>query len=216
MKERIAVLVLVSLMLSACGAANESQAETRARGALPPMTEVLVGTLRLDGTEQAVSIEQAAELLPLWEIYQELSSSDTVASAELEALNEQIQEVMTPQQRDAIRDMELTQEDVLALMREQGFDFAARRTQDGEGSSDEVGPGPGGGFFGGEMPPGGLPDEGGPMPGQGLFGGGVRVAGTQTAGGTEGSAVQPRAASDRVPPPLLQALIQYLQEKAAT
>ena len=114
MKERIAVLVLVSLMLSACGATNESQAETRARGALPPMTEVLVGTLRLDGTEHAVSIEQAADLLPLWEIYRELSSSDTVASAELEALNEQIQEVMTPQQREAIRDMELTQEDVEA------------------------------------------------------------------------------------------------------
>ena len=68
-----------------------------------------------------MTAEQAAELLPLWQTMQVLSDSDTAADQEKEALITQIQETMTAEQMQAITDMNLTRQDMFAIMQEQGM-----------------------------------------------------------------------------------------------
>ena len=59
-----------------------------------------------------------------------------------------------------------------------------------------------------------MPD-GGFMPGGGAGGGGVIVRGTEMASGTPGGGQQPRGRGmGGIPAPVLNALIQYLQETA--
>ena len=50
--------------------------------------QVAIGTIKLDGTENAVTAEQAKELLPLWETLQVLEGSDTAATEEKDALDQ--------------------------------------------------------------------------------------------------------------------------------
>jgi hypothetical protein len=110
----------------------------------------------------------AAELLPLWRVAQSLINSDTAAALEIEAVYNQIQDTMTPDQISAIVEMELTEQSLTTLMEEGALDigrggFAGGR---GAGLSEEStapggGLGPGGGFLGsrpGEGPGGGLPE----------------------------------------------------------
>lgn len=134
-------------------------------------TRLIAGTFKLEDTDYAVTSEQAAELLPLWQVYSELSASDTAAQAEVDALFAQIQDTMIPEQRQAIQTMQLTQEDVFAVMQERGI---------------EMGPGEGGGQ-------GLTPDQ---------------IATAQASRGA-GS-----ANPNRVPPAWIEALIEFLQEKA--
>jgi len=70
--------------------------------------QLALGTLNLEKTDLAVATDQAAELLPLWQVFKSLSASDSSAPEEIEAIQEQIQETMTPEQLAAIEDMELT------------------------------------------------------------------------------------------------------------
>jgi len=58
---------------------------------LSTVTRLALGTLKLEGTDQAVSTSQAAELITFWQAYQSLSNSDTSSDVELEALVKQIQ-----------------------------------------------------------------------------------------------------------------------------
>lgn len=219
------VIFLLVISLSACGAtSNETQAGSSpmgdpSDGTLPEVTQIVIGTFKLEGTEQAVTAEQAADLLPLWHVYQSLSTSDTAAQEEIDALIKQIQETMTPEQMQAIADMKLDQEDVFALMQEQGISMG------GEGSQNldpeqmatlQASRNSGGGFTPpGGGPPGGIPGGGG---GGGFPGGGQggqslnpdQIATAQAARGTRGGGF------NRVPPPLLNALIQFLEEKAGS
>jgi len=114
------------LTLTACGRtsngtdpASVPQDGTSA-GALPATTQLILGIIKLDGTDQAVTAEQAAELLPLWQTMQVLSDSDTAADQEKEALIAQIQETMTAEQMQAITGLNLTREDMMSIMQEQG------------------------------------------------------------------------------------------------
>jgi hypothetical protein len=45
-----------------------------------------MGTLQLEGTEFAVTVQQSSELLILWKAYRSLIESDTAAQEELQAL----------------------------------------------------------------------------------------------------------------------------------
>src|SRR5512143_873688 len=72
----------------------------------------------LDSTSQAVTQEQAAELIPLWQVYKQLTSSDTAAQAELDGLSTQIKEAMTAEQLKAISDLKLTQSDMMSYMQQ--------------------------------------------------------------------------------------------------
>src|SRR5512143_1412777 len=101
--------LLLSLFLAACSAqtASTTSAGNISAVALPAASRLILGTFKLEGTDHAVTAGQAAQLLPLWQVYRELSSSDTAAQAEVEALVEQIQETMTSSQLKAIYAMGL-------------------------------------------------------------------------------------------------------------
>jgi len=94
-------------------------------GELDPMNRLVLGTLKLEGREHAVTAEQAATLLPLWQLIQ----SDALQSAaETDAVVKQIEGQMTGEQLAAIEAMELTLEDMQA----QGIELPA--PGEGEGA----------------------------------------------------------------------------------
>jgi hypothetical protein len=92
-------------------------------GALPASNQLSLGTLELEETEDAVTPEQAAVLLPLW---QALQSGELQGSAEINAVLGQIEGAMTPEQLQAIAGMRLTWEGMGAWAQEQGIDMAQR------------------------------------------------------------------------------------------
>ena len=98
---------------------------------MQPVAELAVGTLKLDGTSDAITKEQAAALLPLWEVYKEIGTSDTAAQQEIDALTAQIQAAMTEAQLQSISAMKLTQEDVMELVRQQVPSMSAGSTNGG-------------------------------------------------------------------------------------
>jgi len=49
-------------------------------------TQLALGTLSLEDTAQAVTAEQAAELLPLWKAVHSLNASDNVTTLEMNAV----------------------------------------------------------------------------------------------------------------------------------
>ena len=214
-KTTYVVFLLLAMLATACGASNGADPASvpqggPSAGALHATTQLIIGTLKLEGTAQAVTAEQAAELLPLWQTMQVLSDSDTAADQEKEALIAQIQETMTAEQMQAITAMNLTREDMASIMQEQGMAMGSQSadTQSGNSSSTGRDFGPGGG---------GPPDEmrvpaGGGMP-PGDFGGeGQNLSQDQIA-----TAQAARQNSENfVPPMLINAVIEYLQEKAGS
>jgi hypothetical protein len=209
-------LLIFALTLSACsGTASASQASsTQESAALPIATELIVGTLKLEGTDQAVSADQAKELLMLWQVYQELSNNDTAAQAEFDGLVDQIQGTMTAEQMNAITAMKLTQSDVFALMQEKGLS-AGQPQQSNSGSGSGSSTRSSGGF----TPPnggatGGPPDAGmaGGGPPDGGIAGMVGTGSTTSTGQTQSTGTGSSAGrSAGVPSALVDALIQVLE-----
>ncbi len=217
MKKTIVLLALLTLYLSACGSptSNDAQAGTR----LPDVTLLAVGTLKLESTDQAVTGEQASQLLPMWQVYQSLTSSGTAAQAEIDGLVEQIQGTMTAGQMEAISEMSLTQQDVFALMQEKGGDMKqVRQSSDGSGSASQNG----GGYAmsPGNMSGGAPPDGGGALPdgGMGMDMGGMGGAAPATSAkqGQGGEAGLGAGRTAGVPTVLVEALIQVLEQKAGS
>ena len=162
-KIMISVLIILMLTLTACGAAsNGTQQATpgQADGSLPIQEQILIGTFKLEGTPQAVTAEQAAQLIPLWQVYKNLSTSDTAAQEEIGGLIQQIQDTMTSEQMQAIKDMNITRQDLFTVMQDQGITQGGGQ---GNGNRPSGQNGNGGGF-------GFAPPDGGPPPGD--FGGG--------------------------------------------
>ncbi|MGE5250142.1 MAG: hypothetical protein ACM3QS_07980 [Bacteroidota bacterium] len=212
-KPTLLFLILFSFVLAACGTApltgtvNQTPAGNASVRTLPPLTRLVLGTFKLEGTDQAVTAAQAQELLPLWQVYSSLSQSDTAAQAEVDALVKQIQDTMTAEQTGAIEAMNLTQNDMLTLMQAQGINMGGPRAS-GAQTAGGSGFGPGG-----AMPPdGGMPLDGG-VPGMGP--GSVQRSATPAAGSGQSTGSQARPSLDRVPSPLLTALIDLLKQRAA-
>lgn len=219
-KITLTIFVFLILTLSACGISNAANPVSGpqsdpAAGALPEATQLIIGTLKLEDTNQSVTAEQAAELLPLWQTMLVLSESDTAAQQETEALVTQIQETMTAEQRQAITDMNLTREDMMSIMQEQGLAMGGGPA--GGQNTNPQGGDPNGGGFG----PGGFPDG---APPQGGFPGGGPGGGGPGGGGGQGSDLTPdqiataqasrqQGGGSLVPPILINAVIEYLQEK---
>lgn len=137
------------------------------KDALPVMSQLAVGTLQLEETDLAVDEVLAAEILPLWQAVQSLSTSDTAASIEIEAVVNQIQDTMQPAQIAAIADMNLTADSLAGLLESGAITFG-RGFGQGQGSNaaSDGGANPPAGFVPGQ---GGGPGGGGP--GGGGFGG---------------------------------------------
>jgi len=204
----LATLTILTLILTACGASSNTPQAGPANQdrTLPVTTQLIVGTFKLDGTEQAVSADQAKELLPLWQVYQDLSASETAAQEEIDALVEQIQETMTAEQTQAITDMNLTQQDVMSVMQDQGMAVSQRSNMgngDGTTSTQDGG-------FGGP-PDGFVPPDGGGIPGEGF------VQRSQSDGTTQsGTDTTTRPAQTNPSSLLLDPLIKLLEQKVGS
>ncbi|MFZ5818340.1 MAG: hypothetical protein ACOYYJ_00425 [Chloroflexota bacterium] len=217
-KLTILLVILSALGMTACGGAStptgtgSAPMDDPSAMELPASMELVLGSFELEGTDQAITAEQAANLLPLWQVYQSLGESDSAAQAEIDALLEQIQETMTPEQMSAIQALQLTREDMRAIMEEQGMAMGGGPDAGNTGNTDNRG----GGGFGppdGGMPPSGMPGGGpGMQPGQGT--GGQTLSPEQIA--TAQAARAQGGGFNRVPPALLESLIQFLEEKAGS
>lgn len=79
--------------------------------ALNASSQLMLGTIKLEGTEHAVTPGQAKVLLPLWQAFQ---GGALQASAERNAVLARIEAQMTPAQLEAIAAMQLTPDDLRA------------------------------------------------------------------------------------------------------
>lgn len=213
MKQAMVILTVLGLMTTACATTRSNR---RTTFTMQPITELAVGTLKLDGTAEAVTKEQASQLLPMWEVYKQIVSSDTSAQQEIDGLSEQITQTMTDAQRQSITAMKISEQDVFAVLQQGqgGASGQVARVNRSNGSSQ-----PGGAnnfFFGG----GGGGGGGGFVPGGGFPGGGTSNPNSQNGGGANGSTARTstqrltQPARPQVPAPVLNAVIAYLKAKA--
>ena len=70
--------------------------------------QLAYGTILLEGTAQAVTVEQAKYLLPLWQAIMALSNTSESVPEELAAVQEQITAGLSPEQITAIVSMQIT------------------------------------------------------------------------------------------------------------
>jgi hypothetical protein len=133
--------------------ASSAQSDASSTGTLSAIAQLAAGTLSLEGSDQAVTADQARTLLPLWQAYRALAQSDTAAPAELEALTAQIRDTMTSAQVEAINKMNLKQADLATLMEKLGLRPAVSADAT-PGARTFSGNGFAGGFAAGGPPPG--------------------------------------------------------------
>lgn len=187
--------------------------------------QLVFGTLKLQGTEQALTSAQAAVLLPLWTNYQTLTAEmnpgqdrgqdpaqteatpsapqqNTELQTQIDDLLTQIQAAMTTEQIGAIEALQITQESAQTLMEELGITLETP-AQGADGSQPQDGA-PGGGQ-GGTPPEGGTPPDGAAPPDGGGGGGQAPVDGA-TPPADSGT----RPAGSRVSSEAVTALIEYL------
>jgi hypothetical protein len=215
MKKIIILFTLIALLLTACGNTQVGPAQTSDN--LPAVTQLALGTLKLKGTDQVVTNDQAQELLPLWQIYQELSNSDNAAQTEFEAVTEQIQETMTTEQMQAITDMKLTQQDVSEVVQAQKITSSSNDSNNADSAPSNSGmpaggpPDAGGAPFGGGM--GGPSTDGGIG---GLVGAGGAGSGTSAGQNQETGTGPSLGSSAGVPTVLIDAVIEYLGQMVSS
>jgi hypothetical protein len=230
MKKILLFLTAFALLfaLVACSKTASQTTQSGSSASLSTAAELLVGTIKLEGTDQAVTSDQAKQLLPLWQMLQSLSTSSTAATEEINAVVDQIKSLMTSDQMDKITAMNLTQQDVMTLMSQNGptangTEVSTPMALNGlpdSGSAPSGGMPSGGGAPSGGMPSGGSAPSGGNMP-SGVVppsGGVTSGGGDAGAAGGPGMSTTPQAVrsngmADQVPAPLLNELIQLLQEK---
>jgi hypothetical protein len=221
MKRVLTAMVLAALVLALGGCATiknvvggsdgAGAAPANGNNGMPSVTQLLIGTLKLEGSDQPVTAEQAAELLPLWKAYRTLSDSDIASTAEMAALVRQINETMSKEQTQFIKELEVGPDDMATLVRELGVETTGPGTKTRDESQRTGGggfPGGGGGFpGGGGMPGGGMPGSGG-FPGGGMPG----AEGADTAKGAPGQGEAGGEMSAFLDP-LINALIKSLEAK---
>ncbi|HEX8993261.1 MAG TPA: hypothetical protein VF784_16385 [Anaerolineales bacterium] len=174
---------------------------------LSPEAKLALGTIKLEGTSQAVDPKLAAKLVPLWQLMAQLDSSNSSAPQEVTAVMDQIKSTMAADQVTAISDMSLTQADLFSVFQQQAQANGSSGSG-GSGSSGGGNRGGGGLFFGGGGPGG---------PGGG-FGGGFRPNGggsgnAGSAGSQLTSAQAAVARENAISTLLINQLVRLLQTK---
>ncbi len=119
-------------------------------------TKLALGTLKLEGSDLAVTQTQASQLLTLWEAYRSISNSDTSSQVELNALEKQIQGIMTADQLKAIEAIGLTELTVSETLQSMANNPIVSTSASITGASTNSQGGASGG-------PGGMPPDGGGM-----------------------------------------------------
>ena len=236
-KLTIIILTLFALILTACAATDSAAAATViAATAAPQMDSVnaaptnsapsttlttndanapsvleqlLAGTFLLEGTDNAVTAEQAAVLVPLWTSLKETMQNTSATQEQITAIIEQIQSAMTPEQLTAITSMQITRESIRTTLQQLGITMGGGNGTNPNGGTPPEGTppagGPGGGGNGGGTPPQGTPSAGGP-------GGG----GDPSQMATPQAGQSPQGGMNFVPPELIDALLQFLQAKISS
>jgi hypothetical protein len=203
MKNKILTIIfLMALTLAACSTTStvNQSATTSKTKSFSSQAELIVGILKLEGTNQAVTAKQASELLPLWEVTKVLASSGTAAQVEIDAAARQIKETLTPSQLQAINAMKLTQQDVSAF--EQSLNTgitiqsSSQSTTSSKSSGDSGGPPDGGGPGGDSL--------GGVLTGMSQLGSSTTSTSAQVSGGV----------SNQIPSALLDAIIKLMKNRA--
>lgn len=85
---------------------------------LSTQMRLILGSMSLDEVGLDLSYDQANSLLPLWKVMRNLLGSDTSASAEIEALLNQIQSELTQEQANWVENFSLNQEEYQAILAE--------------------------------------------------------------------------------------------------
>lgn len=225
LKKKLAILIVVPalMLLSACAGLSPAatSANPVAQSGAPNManqpieSKLALGLLKLEGTDKAVDAVQAKTLLPLWKAVKTLSASSTASADEITALYQQIQESLTADQVQAIKDLSLSPDDTQALMTQYGVQIPqgaapAQSSTRAAGSSNPQGGGfPGGDFGGGPGGPGGAPPDGGGFPG-----GGAQGAQTTPQAGQRAQAGGPRGGGMNLL--FVDPLIKLLETKAGS
>jgi hypothetical protein len=213
----LGLLVLI-VALAACGG---SQADTTtgvsaaaqgtprgffgAGGEQPLSMKLPAGTLMLEDTDLAVTPAQAQELLSLWQMLRTLQGSSTSSQVEVEAVYDQIQEAMTPEQLAAIEEM--SPEDMRSLFEELGMGRQSESDSEGD-ETQRGGFGPPDGGVG--MMPG---PEGG---GEGMMGPGGPGGFGQLSEEERATAISGRAGNGMgFGTGMIDAVIELLETRAA-
>ena len=167
--------------------------------AISPAQQLLLGTMNLQGS-LVITSDEAAQLLPFWEAYQDLSTSSTTSPLELQATLVGVEQDMTPDQVQAIVNMKLTSQDMATILQQQGGISGARG---GSGTSRATGTG-GGGFAGGG---GGVP---------GVTSGGGSGGGITSGGGTPNpqaiATLRAKASTNAANAGLVSLIIKFLEK----
>ncbi len=193
-------ITILAVSLTACGSLTRTVSTNSGQSSSSSLSELqlAVGILKLEDTENAVTTEQAPQLLMLWQVYQDLSQSDTAAQEEVAALFDQMRETLTAQQLQAINSMNITQKDVASVM-----DGVTITTSSSSSSSTTASSSAG-------MPAGGPPDGGGlPMD----LGGAGSVSSTNQSRSAQ--TTSSLGSSANVPSTVVELVIQSLQKKIA-
>ena len=206
--------------------AATTELNTSYQNAVSIEEQLLLGTLQLAGTDQAVTKEQAALLIPLWTQLQSLSQNTTPGqnnndttnndTTQADALVQQIITAMTPAQIQAIAAMQITSDSAMTLMQELGVSRGGPGQGNGQGNGDNGNPP--------QQPSGNPPDNGNggepPSDGNGRQAPGD---GQQPGNGQQGNDQQampqngqnPSDGRMMVSPQLIDALLQMLNKISA-
>jgi hypothetical protein len=88
--------------------------------ALPLADQLLLGTVLLEGTSNAVDARTAARLLPLWQNAAQMERDPNASDQDIAARMDQIKSAMTPAQIQAIAAMRLTRAKLASTLRQMG------------------------------------------------------------------------------------------------
>jgi len=211
------ILVLAGMMLVGCKssqatptAASNSLGNTYTSqtlttsypNALNAASQLMLGALRLEETDNAITSEQAAALLP---VVQALQGRVLQSDAERNAVLAYVEAHLTPAQSAAIAGMHLTQDDLSTWTQDNGRGAGFGPGQGGAGQRGDAGtpPASGGAFPGGRATPSAM----GTRPAQ--FG-----RGTPQARGTSRGTIGGVGAGSGPDAVLLNSLIRLLTQRA--
>ena len=132
MMKKMILFVLIAMVLSACTAPAASSTAAGAAQASSPLVvdypdatsvrnQLAFGTLKLEGTANAVTAEQARTLLPFWQAMLSLSGNSSTVPDELNAVQNQITAGMKPEQVQAIAALKITNAQLNAFYAEKGI-----------------------------------------------------------------------------------------------
>jgi hypothetical protein len=113
----LVVFLIVLALLAGCSQATPTpvpapELSEDYEDALSHRNQLLLGTIRLEGTDLALTVDQARTLLPLWQGVQSLARSGTSSELEMDALMDQIEAAYSASQMGAIYAMRLTRADL--------------------------------------------------------------------------------------------------------